>query len=115
MITYSLFSGVHRTLGVGVSRIQSISLDRIPPSLLILSTSLVRNILKLTTTILDFIINNNFACFHIGKQCNQRHSRGESKVWSQTSCKCNNVCHILFNIFKKVFAYEYLINCFLIS
>jgi Arf-GAP/SH3 domain/ANK repeat/PH domain-containing protein len=33
-------SGVHRTLGVGVSRIQSISLDRIPPSLLILSASL---------------------------------------------------------------------------
>jgi len=31
---------VHRTLGVGVSRIQSISLDRIPPSLLILSASL---------------------------------------------------------------------------
>ncbi len=33
-------SGVHRTLGVNVSRIQSISLDRIPPSLLILSASL---------------------------------------------------------------------------
>lgn len=39
-------SGVHRTLGVGVSRIQSISLDRIPPSLLILSVSLGNTVIN---------------------------------------------------------------------
>jgi Arf-GAP/SH3 domain/ANK repeat/PH domain-containing protein len=39
-------SGVHRTLGVGVSRIQSISLDRIPPSLLILSASLGNTVIN---------------------------------------------------------------------
>ncbi len=39
-------SGVHRTLGVGISRIQSISLDRIPPSLLILSVSLGNNVIN---------------------------------------------------------------------
>ncbi|CAG7828271.1 unnamed protein product [Allacma fusca] len=39
-------SGVHRTLGVGVSRIQSISLDRIPPSLLILSVTLGNSVIN---------------------------------------------------------------------